>query len=75
MTFYPMIVAGFNKAGKPLKRFQKIKQKAVKKHIRRSSVVGMDVEGKTNYLLITSWPKGKNDGWASYNRCPPNALP
>ncbi len=66
-TVNPMVVAGFNKAGKPLKRFQKIKQKAVKKHIRRSGIVDMDVEGKTNYRLIASWPKGKDEPtyWAT----------
>jgi len=62
-----MVFAGFNKAGKRLKRFQKIQQKAVKKHIRRSGIVDMDVEGKTNYRLIASWPEGKYEPtyWAT----------
>lgn len=39
----------------------------MKKHIRRSVIVDMDVEGKTNYRLIASWPKGKSEPtyWAT----------
>ena len=58
-TVNPMVVAGFNRHGKPLKRFKQKKQKAVKKYIRQSGIVDMDVEGKTNYRLIASWPKDK----------------
>ena len=66
-TVNPIVVAGFNKNGKPLKRFQGIKQKAVKKYIRRSGIVDMDVKGKTSYRLIASWPKGKDEPtyWAT----------
>lgn len=66
-TVNPMVVAGFNNKGKPLKRFQQMKQKAVKKYIRRSGIVDMDVEGKTSYRLIASWPEGKDEPtyWAT----------
>ena len=60
-TVNPMVVSGFNRQGKPLKRFKHKKQKALKKHIRQSGIVDMDVEGKTNYRLIASWPKGKSE--------------
>jgi len=61
------VVAAFNRHGKVLKRFSQKKQKDVKKHIRRSVIVDMDVEGKTNYRLIASWPKGRNEPtyWAT----------
>ena len=66
-TVNPMVTAGFNRNGKPLKRFQQKKQKAVKKYIRRSGVVDMDVKGKTTYRLIASWPEGKDEPtyWAT----------
>jgi hypothetical protein len=66
-TVNPMVVAGFNKNGKPLKRFQQMKQKAVKKYIRRSGIVDMDVKGKTSYRLIANWPEGKDEPtyWAT----------
>ena len=66
-TVNPMVIAGFNRNGKPLKRFKQKKQKAIKKHIRRSGVVDMDVEGKTTYRLIASWPEGKEEPtyWAT----------
>ena len=66
-TVNPMVTAAFNRKGKPLKRFTQKKQKNVKKHIRRSVIVDMDVEGKTNYRLIASWPKGKSEPtyWAT----------
>jgi len=59
-TVNPVFIAAFNRHGKVLKRFSQKKQKDVKKHIRRSVIVDMDVEGKTNYRLIASWPKGKS---------------
>jgi len=55
-TVNPLVVAAFNRHGKALKRFTQRKQKDVKKHIRRSVIVDMDVEGKTNYRLIASCP-------------------
>jgi hypothetical protein len=66
-TVNPTVVAAFNRHGKALKRFAQKKQKDVKKHIRRSVIVDMDVEGKTNYRLIASWPKGKSEPtyWAT----------
>jgi len=66
-TVNPSVVAAFNHHGKALKRFSQKKQKNVKKHIRRSVIVDMDVEGKTNYRLIASWPKGKSEPtyWAT----------
>ena len=66
-TVNPVVTAAFNRGGKPLKRFSGKKQKDVKKHIRRSVIVDMDVEGKTNYRLIASWPKGKSEPtyWAT----------
>jgi len=66
-TVNPIVVAAFNRHGKVLKRFSQKKQKDVKKHIRRSVIVDMDVEGKTNYRLIASWPKGKSEPtyWAT----------
>jgi hypothetical protein len=66
-TVNPLVIAGFNRLGKPLKRFKQKKQKAVKKYIRRSGIVDMDVEGKTNYRLIASWPKDKDEPtyWAT----------
>jgi hypothetical protein len=66
-TVNPVIVTAFNRHGKALKRFSQKKQKDVKKHIRRSVIVDMDVEGKTNYRLIASWPKGKSEPtyWAT----------
>jgi hypothetical protein len=60
-TVNPVVVGAFNRYGKVLKRFSQKKQKDVKKHIRRSVIVDMDVEGKTNYRLIASWPKGKSE--------------
>ena len=60
-TVNPMVIAGFNRHGKPLKRFTQKKQKALKKYIRQSGIVDMDVEGKTNYRLIASWPEGKGE--------------
>ena len=60
-TVNPMVISGFNRHGKPLKRFNHKKQKALKKHIRQSGIVDMDVAGKTNYRLIASWPKGKSE--------------
>lgn len=60
-TVNPMVIAGFNRHGKPLKRFKNKKQKTVKKYIQRSGIVDMDVEGKTNYRLIASWPEGKDE--------------
>lgn len=66
-TVNPTVVAAFNRHGNALKRFSQKKQKDVKKHIRRSVIVDMDVEGKTNYRLIASWPKGKSEPtyWAT----------
>lgn len=66
-TVNPIVVAAFNRKGVVLKRFINKKQKNVKKHIRRSVIVDMDVEGKTNYRLIASWPKGKSEPtyWAT----------
>lgn len=66
-TVNPTVVAAFTRHGKSLKRFTQKKQKDVKKHIRRSVIVDMDVEGKTNYRLIASWPKGKREPtyWAT----------
>ncbi len=43
-TVNPVVTAAFNRKGKPLKRFTQKKQKNVKKHIRRSVIVDMDVE-------------------------------
>lgn len=43
----PVVVAAFNRHGKVLKTFSQKKQKDVKKHIRRSVIVDMDVEGKS----------------------------
>jgi hypothetical protein len=60
-TVNPTVVAVFNRKGITLKRFTSKKQKDVKKHIRRSVIVDMDVEGKTDYRLIASWPKGKSE--------------
>lgn len=60
-TVNPMVIAGFNRHGIPLKRFKNKKQKTVKKYIQRSGIVDMDVEGKTNYRLIASWPEGKDE--------------
>ena len=60
-TVNPMVIAGFNRHGKPLKRFKNKKQKTVKKYIQRSGIVDLDVEGKTNYRLIASWPEGKDE--------------
>ena len=66
-TVNPTVVTAFNRQGKVLKRFSQKKQKDVKKYIRRSVIVDMDVEGKTNYRLISSWPKGKSEPtyWAT----------
>ncbi|MBH0059481.1 IS4 family transposase, partial [Pseudoalteromonas sp. SWXJZ94C] len=66
-TVNPTVVAAFNRHGNALKRFSQKKQKDVKKHIRRSVIVDMDVEGKTNYRLIASWPRGKSEPtyWAT----------
>ncbi|TYK64866.1 IS4 family transposase [Colwellia echini] len=66
-TVNPVVVAAFNRQGKVLKRFSQKKQKDVKKHIRRSVIVDMDVEGQTYYRLIASWPKGKSEPtyWAT----------
>ena len=66
-TVNPVVVAAFNRHGKVLKRFSQKKQKDVKKYIRRSVIVDMDVEGKTDYRLIASWPKGKSEPtyWAT----------
>ncbi|PAJ75776.1 IS4 family transposase [Pseudoalteromonas sp. NBT06-2] len=66
-TVNPVVVSAYNRHGKALKRFSQKKQKDVKKHIRRSVIVDMDVEGKTNYRLIASWPKGKSEPtyWAT----------
>lgn len=66
-TVNPTVIAAFNRHGNALKRFSQKKQKDVKKHIRRSVIVDMDVEGKTNYRLIASWPKGKSEPtyWAT----------
>ena len=58
-TVNPKVIAGFNRNGRPLKRFKDKKQKVVKKYIRQSGIVDMDVEGKTKYRLIASWPEGK----------------
>lgn len=61
-SFKPDIIAGFNRAGKVLKRFKNKNLKQLKKYIRRSEVVDMDVcrKGKF-YRLIASWPKGKKE--------------
>ena len=61
-SFKPDIIAGFNRVGKVLKRFKNKNLKQLKKHIRRSEVVDMDVcrKGKF-YRLIASWPKGKKE--------------
>lgn len=66
-TVNPTVVTAFNRHKKILKRFTQKKQKDVKKHIRRSGVVDMDVKGKTSYRLIASWPKGKSEPtyWAT----------
>jgi hypothetical protein len=66
-TVNPTVVAAFNRHGKALKRFSQKKQNNVKKPIRRSVIVDMDVDGKTNYRLIASWPKGKSEPtyWAT----------
>lgn len=56
-TVNPMVIQAFSRNGKLLKRFTAKKQKLVKKHIRRSRIVDMDVEGTTSYRLIASWPK------------------
>jgi hypothetical protein len=66
-TVNPTVVTAFNRHKKILKRFAQKKQKDVKKHIRRNGVVDMDVEGKTSYRLIASWPKGKSEPtyWAT----------
>jgi hypothetical protein len=37
-TVNPIVVAGFNRQGKVLKRFSQKKQKDVKKHVRRSVI-------------------------------------
>jgi len=55
----PLVQAGFNGQGKALKRFTNKQLKAVKKYIRRSGIVDMDVEGATPYRMIASWPEGK----------------
>jgi hypothetical protein len=52
-TVNPIVVAAFNRQGKVLKRFSQKKQKDVKKHIRRSIIVDMDVEGKTQDVIST----------------------
>ena len=57
----PLVINGFNSKGTALKRFKQKKLKDVKKHIRRSGVVDMDVEGKTTYRMIASWPEGKDE--------------
>ena len=58
-TCNPLVVAGYNGQGKVLKRFKQVKLKKVKKHIRQSGIVDMDVQGKTAYRMIASWPQGK----------------
>ncbi|RLV57860.1 IS4 family transposase, partial [Parashewanella curva] len=66
-TSNPLVLSGVNANGKELKRFKKAKLKDVKKHIRRSQLVDMDVEGKTAYRMIASWPAGKSEPtyWAT----------
>lgn len=63
----PLVLSGVNVAGKRLKRFEKIKLKDVKRHIRRSHWVDIDVKGKTAYRLIASWPAGQSEAtyWAT----------
>jgi hypothetical protein len=58
-TVNPIVVAAFNRQGKVLKRFSQKKQKDVKKHIRRSIIVDMDVEGKTQDVISTLKKYGK----------------
>jgi len=60
-TSNPLVINGFNSKGNALKRFNQKKLKDVKKYIRRSGVVDMDVEGKTRYRMIASWPEGKEE--------------
>ena len=55
------MLSGINTQGKRLKRFENVKLKDVKQHIRRSQVVDMDVEGKISYRMIASWPPGKSE--------------
>jgi IS4 transposase len=61
-SFKPDVIAGFNKMGKRLKRFTGKSLTQLKKYIRRSQLVDMDVcrKGK-HYRLIASWPKGKSE--------------
>ena len=60
-TSNPLILAGYNAQGKRLKRFNQVKLQAVKKHIRRSRIVDMDVRNKSDYRMIASWPEGKSE--------------
>jgi IS4 transposase len=60
-TCNPLVVAGYNGQGKVLKRFKQVKLKEVKKHIRKSGIVDMDVQGKTAYRMVASWPKDKEE--------------
>jgi len=61
-SFNPDVIAGFNKNGKPLKRFTGKTLKQLKKSIRRSQIVDMDVSKKgKNYRVIASWPKDKSE--------------
>ena len=61
-TFNPDIEAGFNINGKRLKRFQGKTLQQLKKYIRRSRVVDMDVTRKSkSYRLIASWPADKSE--------------
>ncbi len=66
-TANPLVLSGVNAQGKRLKRFENVKLRALKHHIRRSQVVDMDVEGKTSYRMIASWPAGKSEPtyWAT----------
>ena len=66
-TVNSLVLLGVNAQGKRLKRFDNVKLKDVKHHIRRSQVVDMDVEGSVSYRLIASWPPGKSEPtyWAT----------
>lgn len=74
-TSNPLVLSGVNANGKELKRFKKVKLKDVKKHIRRSQVVDMDVEGKTRYRMIASLPSGKSEPTYWVTNLPRNKYP